>query len=106
MAFLSKHILFLAASTPTWVRVGAVALGVSFFGAHVFLAVMGVRRATNRDDRLEAAGLLVPGLAGLLLAAAYLSPTAALSLTLVLAALPVMIVGRAIYELLVFRPRR
>ena len=90
---------------PTWFVATGVAFGLLFFAFHAFWAVSGLRYARSRDDRLEAAGAVVPGLAGLLLAAAAVTSPALLSLGFAILSLPVLVLGRAVYELVVFRSR-
>ena len=61
--------------------------------------------ARDRDDRLESIGKIVPGFAGLCIVGAVLSPWPLLSIVLYFVAIPMMVVGRAVYEVIVFRPK-
>jgi hypothetical protein len=90
----------------TRIRFAAAFFGLFFFLYHLIIAVSGIRTALSRDQRLESAGALVPGLSGLLMATAAWSPSRLLSLALVVVALPVLVLGRALYELAVFRPKK
>ena len=81
-------------------------LGTSF-GAVLFLyclarMIYGMRFAQSRDERLEAVGLLVPGIAGLLLAGAFWVPHRWVAILLMLVAIACLVAGRAVYELIVF----
>jgi TRAP-type C4-dicarboxylate transport system permease small subunit len=88
---------------PEWLKVTATCLSVGFFLAHAWRAWMLTTRADSRERRKEAVGAAVPGLAGLLWCTAIYAPALWLKFVLVLLAIPVLMVGRAIYELLVFR---
>ena len=78
--------------------------GLVFFLFYLSLAILGFRRSASRDDRLEAAGAVIPGLAGLgIVGAVWAGPPWAFAL--IAASVPFMTVGRAVYELIVFRPR-
>jgi hypothetical protein len=80
-----------------------IGLGAVIFLVHLASAIYSVRFFTDRNEKLEAAGKVVPGLAGLLfVAAALLWPSGWVVLCLALS-VPVLTVGRAIYELIVFR---
>jgi hypothetical protein len=92
-------------SIPAPLAISMTAFGFLFFAGHLIWAVVGVRSASGRDDRLELAGRAVPGIAGLLLAVAVLAPWPLLGIGLVVMAMPVMVLGRAIYESIVFRRR-
>ena len=84
--------------------IAVVTFGLLFFLGHLVVTQANVRRATTRDDRLEALGLLVRGLAGLMLAVAVAArPWPAIGMALALAAILTLILGRAAYELVVFR---
>lgn len=88
---------------PTWLKIGLVAFGVLFFACHLVVALRGVRSTPSRDERVEAAGLIVPGVAGLLFAVAVLAPWPLLGLVSAVASIPVLVLGRAAYECIVFR---
>lgn len=79
-----------------------IALGLLFYLGHAWFTVAKYRAMTTRDDRLEALGLLVPGLSLALAIAARTSPS--FSIILLVLAFFNLILGRAIYELIVFRP--
>lgn len=82
-----------------------IALGLLFYLGHAWFTVAKYRAMTTRDDRLEALGLLVPGLSGLSLALAIAARTSpSFSIILLVLAFFNLILGRAIYELIVFRP--
>jgi len=82
-------------------------LGVLFFVAHVVFALCGVHvRRGDRDGQLEALGKSVPGMAGLLLGlGCWLIPSIWAMLPM-LAALLTLMLGRPVYELIVFGRRR
>jgi hypothetical protein len=88
---------------PLWVKIVAVAFGAAFFVAHVLLAVHGMRCALTRDQRVEAAGALVPGVSGLLIAFAVASPWPWLGFAASALAAVTIVLGRALYEMIVFR---
>ncbi len=91
---------------PLWIKVVATAFGLLFFAGYLLLAVVGVRSAPTRDRRMEAIGAVIPGVAGLLLVVAFLAPWPLLSFSSAAVAVPVMLLGRAVYEdLIAFRPR-
>ena len=79
-----------------------IALGLLFYLGHAWFTVAKYRAMTTRDDRLEALGLLVPGLSLALAIAARTSPS--FGIILLVLAFFNLILGRAIYELIVFRP--
>lgn len=88
-------------------RLCLAVFGLLFFAFQVVMALLGgVRSASDRDRRIEAAGSIVPGLAGLFIAAACFSPWRALLLVMAVASVVFLVFGRAGYELIVFRPRR
>lgn len=87
---------------PEWLNY--IAFGVLFFVVHAAWMVYSLPYARDRDDRLEFIGKIVPGFAGLCIVGAVLSPWPLLSIALYLAAIPMMVAGRALYELIVFRP--
>ena len=87
---------------PTWCVIACVSFGLLFTVFHVFWAVEGLRYARSRDQRLEAAGAAVPGLAGLMLVAAAVAAPGLISIVFAVASVPLMVLGRAMYELLVF----
>ena len=94
-----------SATLPDLIRAILICLGAIFFLAHFASAIYSVRCFKNRNEKLEAAGKVVPGLAGLLfVAAGLLWPSGWAPVCLALS-LPVLIVGRAIYELIVFPNR-
>lgn len=80
-----------------------IAFGSLFFAGHLISASVGFRVAKDRDERLEAVGAVVPGLAGVLIVLAFTVPWSLVKLILALAALPLIVIGRALYELIVFR---
>jgi hypothetical protein len=88
---------------PFAFQVFAVCFGVIYFLVHLAWAVYSVRFFTARDDRLEAAGKVIPGFAGLLVAAAALLLPSGWGVACTVVAFPLMFVGRAVYELIVFR---
>lgn len=71
--------------------------GLVFFGVHLVWMVVNVRAATNRDRRIEAVGIIVPGLAGLMMVVAAFVPDW-LKIVLVPVILADIVVGRAVYE--------
>lgn len=88
---------------PVAFKVIVVCFGALFFLAHLAWAVYSVRFFKARDDKLEAAGKVVPGFAGLLMVAAALLAPSGWSMVCAVLAIPLMIIGRAAYELIVFR---
>jgi hypothetical protein len=88
---------------PFAFKVIIVCFGATFFLAHLAWALYAVRFYTARDDKLEAAGKVVPGFAGLLMVAAALLAPSGWSVVCGILAIPLMVVGRAVYELIVFR---
>lgn len=82
-----------------------IGFGCLFFAGHLISAGVRFRAATNRNARLEAVGAVVPGLAGVLIVLAFIAPWPFVKLLLALAALPIIVLGRASYELVVFRRR-
>jgi hypothetical protein len=93
-------------AVPTGLVVAGVAYGLLFAAWQGFWVVAGLRSARSRDERLGATGAAVPGAAGRLIAAAALTAPAPLSVGPAILAVPVVLVGRAVDELVVFRPRR
>jgi len=88
---------------PVAFKIFVVCFGAIFFVMHLAWTFYSVRFYTARDDKLEAAGKVVPGFAGLLIVASALLAPSSWSLLCVVLAIPLMIVGRAVYELIVFR---
>lgn len=88
---------------PDWFRYTAIAFGISFFVAHLALMVYSLPFARDRDTRFDYFGKIVPGLAGIGIACAACVDSSLLSILLVVVSGFVMILGRAIYELFVFR---
>ena len=88
---------------PVAFKVIVVCVGALFFVGHLAWAVYSVRFFSARDDRLEAVGKVVPGLAGLLMVAGALGAPSGWAVVCTVLAFPVMIVGRAAYEFIVFR---
>ncbi len=82
-----------------------IAFGCLFFVFYLFLAGVGFRTAKDRNARLEAVGAAVPGLAGVLIVLAFIVPWPLVKLLMALTALPVIVLGRASYELMIFRRR-
>ncbi len=80
-----------------------MAFGLLFFLGHIPIVVANVRAATTRDDRLESLGLLIRAVPGLLLALSVLAwPWPVVGFALLVAAVPTLVLGRAVYELIVF----
>ena len=76
-----------------------------FFIGHVLFAGARFCTAQDQGSRLEALGLLVPGFAGAIIVFAFLSPWPLLRPISALVSLPLIVVGRPLYELVVFRRR-
>jgi hypothetical protein len=87
-------------------KIIGVVFGCFFFAAHLLSASTGVRAGKDRDARLQAFGAIVPGFAGVLIVVALLSPWWPAKIISSLAVVPLIVFGRAFYELLVFRKRR
>jgi len=79
-----------------------IVFGCLFFAGHLIRAGFCFRAAQNRAARLEAIGAAVPGFAGVLLVLSIVVHWLPVKLALLLAAMPVMVVGRACYELIIF----
>lgn len=79
-----------------------IIIGSVWFVAHVAWAFYAVRYCSTGDQLLEALGVIVPGLGGLCLLLAGVLTSPIWSLICLVIALPLMIVGRACYELIVF----
>ena len=90
---------------PDWFRYTVIAFGVLFFVAHVALMLLSLPYARTRDDRLEFIGKCVPGLGGLSIAVSVIVSSPTVGILLSLLGLPIMLLGRAVYELVVFRSR-
>lgn len=88
---------------PFTFKVIVICFGALFFIAHLAWAACSVRFYTARNDKLESLGKAVPGFAGLLLVTLVLLPPSGWSVVCAVAAISLMIVGRAVYELIVFR---
>ncbi|TWU24323.1 hypothetical protein Pla52o_22500 [Novipirellula galeiformis] len=74
-----------------------------FFVVHLAWMLYSLPYARDRDTRLELIGKIVPGFARLCIAGSVLIPSPVHSIALVVVAFPILVVGRACYELLVFR---
>ena len=90
---------------PTWIRLSVIAVGGLIFALHAWKALAGMRLALSPTQKLEAAGALVPGLGGLLLVAAVHVPSVRLRLVISAAGFLLLVAGRPLYELVVFRGR-
>lgn len=89
---------------PVAFRIIVVCFGAAFFLAHFAWAIYSFRFFTSRGDRLAAVGKVVPGFAGvLMIAAVFLPPLGGLICAVL--AIPLIIVGRAVFELIIFRTR-
>jgi hypothetical protein len=86
-----------------WFRYTVIAFGILFFVAHLALMVYSLPFARDRDTQFEYFGKIVPGLAGIGIACAAFVESSLLSILLVVVSGFVMILGRVIYELIVFR---
>lgn len=82
-----------------------IAFGLLVFTLFLLKAMYQLRFAATRDQRLESAGAAVPGVGGLCLAGIAYSTSLALSIGLAVVGLATLVVGRAVYELIVFQPR-
>lgn len=93
---------------PFWVQLGVTILGVLFFAAYLAATLYNLKFKRTRDERLEAAGAVIPGISGLILASMVWFPPGfgwAVISVIILAAF-LVIGGRALYEGIVFRRRR
>lgn len=90
---------------PFWFRFAAIIIGLVLFAFQLTLAILGFRSAQSRDDRREATGAIIPGIAGLILIAGVLIPSRPACIVLMGLALPILVLGRAVYELVTFRKR-
>ncbi|MDA0588697.1 MAG: hypothetical protein O2820_13050 [Planctomycetota bacterium] len=91
---------------PDRFRYIVIAFGTLFFLGHVGWMLFSLTHAVDRSTRLEYAGKVVPGFAGLCVVGATITTSPLLAIALYVAALPVMIVGRAVYEQVVFSRNR
>lgn len=82
-----------------------VCFGAAFFLGHLAWAIYAFRFYTARDDKLEAAGKVIPGIPGLLLVAVALAPSV-WTVTFAVLAFPLSIVGQGIYQCIVFRKKK
>jgi len=87
---------------PDWYRYLVLTFGLLFFTGHFAWMLISLRYATSRDELLEYFGKCVPGIGGLLIGLSPFVPSTLLGVVMSLAGLPVIFVGRAIYELIVF----
>ena len=90
---------------PIAVRVVAAVFGSLFFAAHLTCAAHAMRFHPTREGKLEAAGAVVPGSAGLLVTAAAVVAPPWWAIACLVPAVPLLVLGRAVYELVVFRDR-
>jgi predicted membrane channel-forming protein YqfA (hemolysin III family) len=81
----------------------AIAFGVLFFIAHLAWMLYSLPFAQDRAKRLEYFGKVVPGFAGICIALAVWVQSPLLAVPLMIAGGFVLILGRAVYELIVFR---
>ncbi len=86
---------------PSRYRIEVSGFGLVFFLFHLVWGVVQFRSALTRDQRIEAIGAVVPGLAGLSLLASVWIPWRPASLALLIAGLPILVIGRATYELVI-----
>ena len=80
-----------------------ITFGGLYFAGHLVWAAVNVLAAKGRDARLVEAGIFVPGFAGLFMVFAVIARWPILKIALRIAALVIGLVGRALYELVVFR---
>ena len=76
-------------------------LGISFFTLFLLRGMAGFLSASDKDTKLEKLGAAVPGIAGLMLSLSTVLEPKLLSIALI----PVLFVGRACYELIVFNDK-
>lgn len=88
---------------PDWIRYLAISFGVLFFVAHVAWMLYSLPFASDRDKRREYFGIIVPGFAGLCIAGAAWLQSPLISVVLGLLGGLLLLFGRAVYELVVFR---
>ncbi len=88
---------------PDWYRYSVLTFGLLFFVGHFVWMLISLRYATSLNQLLEYIGKCVPGIGGLLIGLSPFAPSALLGFAMSLAGLPVIFVGRALYELIVFR---
>ncbi len=88
---------------PDWFRYLTIAFGVLFFVAHLAWILYSLPFAQDRAKRLEYFGKLVPGFAGIFIALAVWVQSPLLAVALAITGGFVLILGRAVYELIVFR---
>ena len=91
---------------PEWIRYVVTAFGILFFSGHILWMVYSLRLARSSADRLEYIGIIVPGSAGIVIATIPWVSFPLLKIALCLAGLLVMVLGRALYDLVVFRRTR
>ena len=90
---------------PIWLAVPVSILGVMFFTGHVLWVRYALRCALTPEQRREFFGKVIPGLAGLLVAAAPWVSFKPFAAALCLAGMIIIILGRGVYEMFVFRNR-
>ena len=88
---------------PDWFRYLVIAFGALFFVAHLAWMLYSLPYAQDRAKRLENFGKLVPGFAGVCFALAAWIRSPLPSVAFAVAGGFLMILGRAVYELIVFR---
>jgi hypothetical protein len=84
---------------PDWIRYVVTEFGILFFSGHLVWMVCSFRFARLHADRLEYVGVIVPGSAGIMIAASPWVSYPPLAIALCLAGLLVIVVGRGLYEL-------
>ncbi|QEG22272.1 hypothetical protein [Mariniblastus fucicola] len=85
-----------------WMLYLAITFGSLIFFAHLVWMLYSLQYTQDRDRRLECFGKIVPGLAGICIVFAALAQNPFVSVALGLAGGIVLILGRAVYELIVF----
>lgn len=90
---------------PIWFCYATTTFGILFFVAHLGLMLHSLPFASDRDTYFEFLGKAVPGFAGILITCAVWVDSALFAILLNILAGFVMILGRAVYELIIFRGR-
>ena len=88
---------------PDWIRYLAISLGALFFVTYIAWMLYSLPFASDRKKRREYFGIIVPGCAGVCIAGAAWLQSPLISVVLGLLGGALLLFGRAVYELVVFR---
>lgn len=89
---------------PLPFKIILITFGTLVFLAHAAWALYSIRFYSTRTEKLEAAGIIVPGCSGLLMIAAALLLPSRWGILCAALTFPLLLIGRAVYDdLFVFR---